>query len=39
VTHDKFYICIESTDPKFDDAQTRKLLESLGSRHIEEVRE
>ncbi len=39
VTHDKFYICIESTDPKFDDAQTRKLLESLGSKHIEEVRE
>ena len=39
VTHDKFYLCIESTDPKFDDAQTRKLLESVGGKHIEEVRE
>ena len=39
VTHDKFYICIEATDPKFNDAETRGLLEAAGSRHIEEVRE
>lgn len=39
VTDDKFYICIEASDPKFNDDQTRKLLESLGSRHIEEVKE
>ena len=39
VTNDKFYICIESTDPKFNDAETRGLLEAAGSRHIEEVRE
>jgi hypothetical protein len=38
VTNDKFYICIEASDPKFHDAETRKLLESLGSKHIEEVR-
>ena len=39
VTHDKFFICIEAGDPKFNDAETRRLLESLGSQHIEEVRE
>jgi hypothetical protein len=39
VTHDKFFIAIESADPKFDDEQTRKLLEESGSRHIEEVRD
>jgi hypothetical protein len=38
-THDKFFICIEAGDPKFNDTETRQLLESLGSRHIEEVRE
>jgi hypothetical protein len=39
VTHDKFFIVIEATDPKFSDADTRKLLEGAGARHIEEVRE
>jgi len=39
VTHDKFFIAIESVDPKFDDAETRKLLEEAGSKHIEEVRD
>ena len=39
VTNDKFYICIESSDPKFNDAETRSLLEAAGGRHIEEVRE
>jgi hypothetical protein len=39
VTHDKFFIAIEATDPKFSDADTRRLLEQAGARHIEEVRE
>ena len=39
VTHDKFFICIESTDPRFSEVETRKLFESLGSKHIEEVRD
>jgi hypothetical protein len=39
VTHDKFFIVVEATDPKFSDAETRTLLERAGSRHIEEVRD
>lgn len=39
VTHDRFFIAIEAADPKFSDADTRKLLESAGSIHIEEVRD
>ncbi|MFM1767685.1 MAG: hypothetical protein RJA22_214 [Verrucomicrobiota bacterium] len=39
VTHDKFYICIEATDPKFNDAEVRRLLEGLGGKHLEEVRD
>lgn len=38
-THDGFFIVIEAGDPKFSDAETRKLLEVAGSRHIEEVKE
>jgi hypothetical protein len=38
-THDKFFIAIEATDPKFSDAETRKLLADAGSKHIEEVRD
>ncbi len=38
-THDRFFIAIEATDPKFSDTDTRKLLETAGSRHIEEVRD
>jgi len=38
-SNDKFYVCIEATDAKFNDIETRRLLESLGSRHIEEVRD
>lgn len=39
VTHDKFFIAIEATDPKYSDLETRRLLEQAGARHIEEVRE
>jgi hypothetical protein len=39
VSHDKFFICIEAIDPKFTDAETRKLLAEAGSTHIEEVRD
>ncbi len=34
-THDKFYVVIECEDPKFSEAETRKLLEAAGSKHIE----
>jgi hypothetical protein len=35
VTHDKFYIVVETSDPKYSDTETRRLLESFGSKHIE----
>jgi hypothetical protein len=38
-SHDKLFLVIETADPKFSDTETRKLLESLGSRHIEMVEE
>jgi hypothetical protein len=38
-THDRFFVVIETSDPKYSDAETRKLLESLGSGHIEMVEE
>ena len=38
-THDKFYVVIETADPKYSESETRKLLESAGSRHIEVVEE
>src|SRR5262245_884068 len=38
-THDKFFIAIEATDPRFSDSETRKLLEQSGAKHIEEVRD
>ena len=34
-THDKFYVVIECEDPKFSEAEARKLLEAAGSKHIE----
>ena len=33
----KFFLCIESDDPKFDRAQTAGFLESLGPEEIAEV--
>ena len=37
VTHDKFFIVIETADPRFSDTATRQLLERAGGRHIEVV--
>jgi hypothetical protein len=37
VTHDKFFLVIECDDPKYSEIVTRKLLEDVGSRHIELV--
>ena len=39
VTHDKFFVVVEATDPRFSDIETRQLLERAGARHIEEVRD
>lgn len=39
VTNDKFFIAIETKDPRFNDVETRRLLETAGSRHVEEVRD
>lgn len=37
VSDDRFFICIEATDPKFDPAATRQLLESAGADRVELV--
>jgi hypothetical protein len=39
VTHDKFFVVIETDDPKYSEAETRKLLEGAGSKRIELVEE
>jgi hypothetical protein len=39
VTQDRFFIAIESSDPKFDLRVTRQLAESLGGTAVEEVRD
>ena len=38
-TDDAFFLFVETSDPKFSEIETRKLLESTGSKHIEEVRD
>ncbi len=38
-THDRYYVVIESTDPKYSETETRRLLETSGSKHIELVDE
>jgi len=36
-THDRYFMVIEANDPKYRQAETQRLLETLGSRHIELV--
>lgn len=36
-SHDRYYLVIECDDPKYSETETRRLLESSGSRHIEMV--
>ena len=38
-THDSFFIVIETGDPRYSEKETRKLLETAGSKHIEVVEE
>lgn len=38
-THDRFFVVIETSDPKYSESETRRLLEDLGSKHIEVVEE
>ncbi len=39
VTHDRFFLVIETTDPKFSSSDTRNLLQSLHPVTLEEVKE
>ncbi|MCG3163089.1 MAG: hypothetical protein JMDDDDMK_04467 [Acidobacteria bacterium] len=36
-SRDRFFLCIEATDPKFEAAATRRFLESLGAREVSDV--
>jgi hypothetical protein len=36
-THDRYFLVVEANDPKYRQAETQRLFESLGSRHIELV--
>ena len=36
-SHDRFFLCIEADDPKFDAVETRHLLASLGATEVSEV--
>jgi hypothetical protein len=38
-SHDRFYIVVECDDLKYSETETRRLLESAGSRHVEIVEE
>src|SRR6187551_3394274 len=38
-THDKYFVVIETADPKYSDVETRKLLEGAGSKLIQVVEE
>jgi len=38
-THDRFFVVIESSDPRYSEPETRRLLETIGSKHIELVEE
>jgi Protein of unknown function (DUF3341) len=36
-SRDRFFLCIEAADPKFDPAETRRFLESLEAREVSDV--
>jgi hypothetical protein len=36
-SRDRFFLCIEATDPGFDREATRRFLETLGPREVSEV--
>lgn len=36
-SHDRFFLCIEAVDPKFDRAATRRFMEDLKPRQVSEV--
>jgi hypothetical protein len=36
-TRDRFFICVEAIDPRFDRTETRRFLESLGASEVSEV--
>lgn len=36
-TRDRFFLCIEATDPRFDPEATRKFLEDLGAKEVTDV--
>ena len=38
-THDKFFVVVETSDPKYSATETRRILESAGSKNIEVVEE
>lgn len=38
-THDRYFVVIETADPKYNEVETRKLLEAAGSKRIELVEE
>jgi hypothetical protein len=39
VTHDRYFLVIETTDPRFSVSETRKLIDSLHPASVEEVKE
>jgi hypothetical protein len=36
-SHDRFFLCIEATDPKFHRDETRRFLDGLTPRRVSEV--